>query len=256
MGEQDHKSRRPRSRKGFLIIFAACLLALLAIIGGSLVDSQDAALGTLMNESFVDLARYAADSGIEYGLGVIESEINSSDFSSAPPRLTGPMSDPGYDPVDPMDWVVHDGVGEAQFATFPFYPPAWDAAQPVDADGFCASRYRLQAHLALYPTLSFTNMRERFEDPDPTKRDAVFSLRSRGEVRGGRDPNASILSPTAIQLLSHSIVICTFRVTPAPPIGSCRDNRQLRGKIEILNYDLVDVRDGNPGDVFPPYQEH
>lgn len=242
-----------------MLIFAACLLALLAIVGTSLVNSQDAALGTLVNEGLVDLARYAADSGVEYGLGVVEAEINDADFSTTPPILQGPMSDPGYEPIQTLEWMVHDMAGEARDADIPFFPRAWNdpANIPTDRDGYCASRYRLQASLALYPTLSYKNLRERFEDPIAANRDAVFFLRSRGEVRGGRDPNAGILAPDAVQLLAHSIVVCTFRVVPAPPVTTCRDNRQLRGKVEVLNYDLVDMRDGETGaGTFPPFQEH
>lgn len=223
-------------RVGLVIIYVLCTLALVALLARHLMGTQESALKSVMRMAFIQMARHAADSGIEHAMAVLDHELSS------PADTTGPYLDPTYDPsARGFPWATDTRAAgqEAVGSTIAFFPSRWTSGAKPPAAEFIASRHRLESHLAMWPTFDFTNVREKLNAGE----EAEFFIRSRGEVRAEPD---TARGAGAFVLMAHAVVIQKIRIGN---VQSCNG----RPRVERVIWQL----DPDAGlDQGPPFTQH
>ena len=239
-------------RRGIVIVYATAVLALLGILAVVVLDSGEPAMDADLSLVTTQLARYAADSGIEYALAVVDHELskNARGFISpwADPTYTVPAYAQWLDPANgeghvdltPAFLAVPPGIAAhgAKWNDPSGTPVLGTPAAPVgphDVENR-ASRFQLSADITLTssvnPTYDLTdhslsygnvNLRVMFNQ------DAIFAVRSRGICRAGND-KTSVGSPTTM-LQGYAVAVQKFRV------GSLRQNNQPR--LDRIQYELL-----------------
>jgi len=191
--------RNPR-RAGFIILYALGTMVLVATLANVMVDSSVAEIETAKRHQYLNLARVAAESGIEYGLSVLNRELAGSIAG------VGPWSSPGYDP--PINWMKATDLmaaGEADVTVLEARPVTTTPLMWGGEGNIGAPRLTTQSQLVLWPSFTYRNVKLATSDSGvPT----LFHLRARGEVI--YDPNPADAIPGT--LLGSAYVVQTFMV--------------------------------------------
>lgn len=236
----------PSTRRAVVIVYATCVLALLGVLSLLLLDSADSALDANFSLVSTQLARYAADSGLEYAIAAVDAELSNNANGFRGPWQTVDYSPPAY-----VGWMDPAGTEEAGGtknhvhnltpASVALHGAKWDlpAGPTLGASGndveVVASRFQLSFFISMMSSLNPLN--------DPADRalsyqntfnrvmsnqNAVFAIRSRGICRSGKDPQPA--NPSTL-LVGYATAVAVVR------IGSLRPNGMPR--IERLTYELL-----------------
>lgn len=204
--------------RGLVIMYAIGTLVLVASVVGAMLDTSILELDLAKRRLYLQMARMAADSGIEYGMGVIDHEL------ALLPTFTdagGPWYNPDYAP--PLsalfNWMRADTLlvgGETNPEVLEATPVRLTQRPLVGTSGTVIIT---QFQLALWPELNYTTARmATVDDTDPT----LFHLRSRGEIIIDPDPTDAVPG----DIMAQATVVQTFMVLgptgvcPLTPVGS------------------------------------
>jgi hypothetical protein len=230
-----------RFRGGVVIVYVTTLIALLAIVAVSLQEGSAAALDAVQAQMFLHLARYAADSGVEHGIAIMESELANE---CAVGQAGSPWCDVLYSPaVGRTLWMDPQGtenthpngpknhlhvLAPRSTSLTTLYTSDWEVQPLVLATGTdverLASRYVMSALIALQPRFDHANTFLKISNGV----DAYFCLRSRGQVRSSPDPN----NANSLLLVGNVTVVQKLRIGGP---------RFCNGKprIERIGYDVL-----------------
>lgn len=229
-----------------IVLYLLCVMALIGVMGVSLLDTSSVHLAATKTQVYRQLARYVADSGLEYAVAVMNRELqrNPGPFQDDDPGHPESPYTPGPPPF-PIPWLRADPAQEVAGSELTLGPARWMAGPPVvNAGEEIASRYRMMFALAVQPTFDYTTVRQQMDVGIVPQ----FRIRCRGLVRGEADPITRVGSPNARILLGHSIAYLTVRVR----MRRYDLNRCLAPMIERVCYDLDP---GNPP-IGPAYTDH
>jgi hypothetical protein len=250
--------------RGVVILYATIAVGMLGVLGSTMSDGSQATVDAVQASVFNQLARYAAESGIEVGIAALNAHLamdqprpepvagGTFTFLNTPNRT--PMADSTqFDPcvfsngAFTIAWAgggtenrCANGTGKGLLK---LHPPGWDVPNPgVTTSGpeadreRIAQRYVASFQLSMSPAFTRFNVFKRLNND----MDAVFALRSRGMIRGGADPD----NAGSLMLIGHAILVAKIRVGGQP----CNRNH---GRIERISMDLVPAYD-RPGPAYPP----
>jgi hypothetical protein len=184
-----HRSRA--GRRGFLIIYALGVMALVAAVAAVMFNAGQSEIEVSRRRMYLQLARSAADAGVEHGLGLINHELG---------ELNGPYSNPTYEPS--TAWMKAETLLKQGTTDSTKLETAYRVTPLMVADeGTTGSvRYNVQYQLTMWPVLSYASTR--------LATDTLFFRRSRGETI--MDYNSDGVGD---EVAASATVIQTFRVT-------------------------------------------
>lgn len=254
-------SHLPARYRGIVILYATIALAMLGVLGVSLTDGSQSTMDAVQSSTYAQLARYAAESGIEYACSAMDSHLVQScptfDPSKIPPisndRLNPACAGASFNPcsasnAQSVGWAFPGGQpgdpeqicpdGTLKNSQQNLSPNGWGTDTPTlvattesDVER-CAARYAMSFRLACSPTFNSNNVYNRIFNSSPPVQ-AIFHIRARGMVRGGADPN----NPGEPLLLGHCTLVAKVRVGSA----NCTTPGQLggRARIQRISMDIV-----------------
>ena len=187
--------RREPWVRGVVFLYAVAIMAIVSGMVTSMLSVAGAERELGKRRFYVQLARTAADSGIEYALGLINHELRSQ---------TGPYYNTGYDPDSTGTGDLRWMRAETQLAEHRDRPQ--DVEFPVRTtslmnqnEGTSGSvRYMIQFQVTLWPTLNYANV---------TNPNTVFHVRSRGELLEDRNSDG-----VTDEVMASSVIMQSFRV--------------------------------------------
>lgn len=212
-----------KKRRAFVIVYAIGVLTLVAVLSNTMFDSTQSDNAILKRRMYVELARSAAASGIEYAMGVINHELAT--IREANPGdpfrglREGPYFDPFYNPTANPDtkWLWAQLLTPRQPTTVEFAMRTSTVMMLTEGSSG-AERYNVQFQITMWPPLTYSNLNfPELINPPGSNPTGIFRIRSRGEVTEDPDGAAGPI-PGAIQATSYAMQ--SFRV---PGVGKLCD---------------------------------
>lgn len=218
-------------RKGFILVYAVGTLVLVSALGNTLLDTGGSELEVSKARMFQQLARVNADSGIEYGMGVISRELARARRGGL---QGGPWRDPTYE-VPTNDCALNWMKQYRAFTFFggPLCPGLTTSAEQMaefsairmhelrsEGEGNLGGlRWASQFYLALAPEPTFDRVRLETEVGNPH----VFVLRCRGEIV--TDPDEA--GPLPVEVIATAYAFQSFTVEFPFDCPTPRPTRQV-----------------------------
>lgn len=265
--------------RGVVILYATIALAMLGVMGTSMNDGSQSTIDAVQSSTYVQLARYVAESGIEYAISAMNwhlvQDCPTFDPVTLTPRdarLNPACAGTSFEPcigdnalsvgwADPagrapdFEKVCANGTlrNEEILLTDDDYGKVPLPFTPAGAEAdvqTTAAKYAMSFRLNATPAFNTLNVYNRIFHSIPA-RQAIFQIRSRGMVRGGRDPN----NPLAPMLLGHCTLVAKVRIGSA----DCTANGQRGGhaRVQRICLDIVPNTDNdrprNPALDYPAF---
>lgn len=259
--------KTPGPVRGVVILYATIAIAMLGVMGSSLTDGSQATIDAVQSSVYSQMARYAAESGIEYAISALDSHLvqpcptitvgppltisndrlnpaclGTSFFPCTPANATSVgWADPAFALVPPVnDSELNCPGGTIKNAQIVLAPAGWGTNTPTLVGGpeaeaeRTAARYEMGFRLAMSPRFDSQNVGARLFASDPPVQ-AIFHIRSRGIVRGGVDPTI----PGGVFLLGHCTLVAKVRIGTAPCTSTSATAVGGKARVQRISMDIV-----------------
>lgn len=265
--------------RGVVILYATIAVGMLGVLGTTMSDGSQAAVDAVQASLFTQMARYAAESGIETAIAALDAHLSApcagllaydpisgklipvstssrnpmcdNAYAFEPCRTAGGLHTIGWADAEPGTdeekcIVGDDGGAKTSVKVYEMSPPGWQTPDPVpllsgpEGDRErIAQRFITSFTITMAPTFNYRNAKRRYDKGGF----ATFAIRSRGMVRAGKDPE----NATGRQLVGQAVLVAKVRVGEGC-VGTLSGDYHSR--IERISMDLVPAYD-RPGMPLP-----